>query len=434
VEVTAMPTSAHRRACSILLLASLFGFLALPWCAAEPPLVCTGGMGSFTAQLVGGITVSIGAEHSGGFARRGCQARFSWDGQQLPIATSAADIDADALGIDLGVGVPVAAFQIRSSARDPLMRYEIYTLKKPPRLLRTLTGSDTYSAADADLDGRIEIWAADAGVFNGLDGLRLSAFDFAPPVVLRFEHQQLLDVSAEFQAEYDQRIAGLRTQLTPGGMEAFRTSDGRLDVIPPEKLHIYREMLQTKIKVLEIVACYLWSGRDAEAAKALDELWPAGDRERIHAALINARAHGIHTQVDAVSAGATGTRHHTFVYDPLPTKERAGQGATLWGPAGLMLPLIEASDHAAVVRVDTAAIPIQLSRPEPTDARAVPAMAPDTMMKLLLDAAGKVREAYMKGAPDPGLIAATSSWKFIPAYKENKPVAAWMELSVSLQQ
>jgi hypothetical protein len=45
-------------------------------------------------------------------------------------------------------------------------------------------------------------------------------------------------------------------------------------------------------------------------------------------------------------------------------------------------------------------------------------------LDLVIDSAGKVRSAKPVGAPDPELIKSTAGWKFIPAYKLDKPVAS----------
>src|SRR6202012_3058949 len=91
-------------------------------------------------------------------------ATFSWNGKATVIASDADQLDLDGLGVDLGLGTPLVALQIRNSSIDKSMSYEIYSLSKPPRPLRIITGGDWYSAADTDLDGHIEIWTGDAAV------------------------------------------------------------------------------------------------------------------------------------------------------------------------------------------------------------------------------------------------------------------------------
>jgi hypothetical protein len=107
----------------------------------------------------------------------------------------------------------------------------------------------------------VEIWTTDSAAVNGFDNLPLSSFDSPPTVVLRFEDGKLMDVSSEFQAHFDQRIKALRSQLDAQQLISFKASDGRLSDEhlaadgPPHGL------LATKVKVLEIVWAWLYSGR-----------------------------------------------------------------------------------------------------------------------------------------------------------------------------
>jgi hypothetical protein len=184
-------------------------------------------------------------------------------GTVLDVAT-AEQIDLDAMGADLGFGVPVAAFEIRQAANDWRATYAIYSLDKVPRLLAKLTGGDFYQAVDADFDGRIAIWTTDAAAVNGFDGLRYADHDFPPTVVLRYEHRWLEDVSAEYPKQYDEQIAQVRAQLTPQALAAFQASDGKLE----DGFRPWPELIplrKTKAKVLEIVWSYLYGGREAEA-------------------------------------------------------------------------------------------------------------------------------------------------------------------------
>ncbi|MFI5070782.1 MAG: hypothetical protein ACHP8A_07820, partial [Terriglobales bacterium] len=104
----------------------------------------------------------------------------------------ASEVDLDAFGVDLGLGTPVAAFQVEESDAHSFMAYEIYSLQKPPQLLRTITGGDFFSAADTDMDGRVEIWTGDAGAVENFEGLSVGELDFVPTVVLRFQRNQLI--------------------------------------------------------------------------------------------------------------------------------------------------------------------------------------------------------------------------------------------------
>ena len=298
----------------------LFVLLLSALCAlsrAQDDVVCSAGFGSFDAESTTHVTLLVGApKQQSGLANRACQAKLRWNNQALLIVPEAWQVDVDLMGADLGFKTPVAALQIRQTVADPLMRYEIYSLAKPPIKLRNLSDGDYFRAEDTNLDGQIEIWTHDAGAASGFENIPLSAFDFPPAMALRFEKQRLMDVSAEFPSRFDSQIATLRAQLDPSDLNRFKNSDGKLSSAADLSGNALRGLMSAKIKALEIVWSYLYSGREREAWQALAELWPASDMDRIRTAILDARAHGIHSQVDAVSSGPPARRkRRVMIYD-----------------------------------------------------------------------------------------------------------------------
>jgi hypothetical protein len=396
------------------LLSSIFFCVVSSFCSSQThDLVCINGSGKFEIKFTTGVTVSVGPAKTGALSRRVCNATLTWDNQDLQVVPEASQVDIDALGIDLGLNMPVVAFQVKKSDFDSGMAYHIYSLQKPPRLLRTITGGDFFSAADTDLDGHIEIWTGDTAV-DGFENLALSELDFAPTVVLRFQNHRLMDVSSEFRSHFDGQIAEVRARLDAHELTDFRNSDGKLPVMSPlqgEQLHRLRV---AKIKILEIVWAYLYSGREQEAWHALADLWPPADFDRVRASIVNAYTRGIHSQVDGVTPGSSRLhlKHPTYVYDA--TTDAEGK------PAG--------SDPANLT-ADTKPKAILLRRPPPPDTQdALPKS--EEMIDLVIDAAGKVRSAKTVGAADKDLIAATADWKFIPAFRGGRAVASRMRLAV----
>src|SRR5258708_24596745 len=165
--------------CSTMTLVSLaFLWLISSPCRAQiHDLLCTEGSGPFEAAFTGvtGIKVRGGAAKKSGLAIRLCEATISWDQHNDLVATAAYQLDVDAFGGDLGAGVPVVAFQVKKSSADCCMRYQIYSLQKPSRLLRTITGGDFFSSADTDLDGRVQISVHDAAAVCVFSPLVLAA-------------------------------------------------------------------------------------------------------------------------------------------------------------------------------------------------------------------------------------------------------------------
>ena len=380
-------------------------------------ILCMDGDGGFQAESASGITVKVSATKSGGMSTRACEATLMWNKQALPVATNATQIDLDGFGIDLGLGAPVAAFQIKNSANQCCMEYQIYSLQKPPRLLRTITGGDFFSAADVDLDGRIAIWTTDAAALNDFERLDLSELDSAPTIALRFEHGNLLDASAEFTEHFDHQITWLRKQLTPDDLRDFKNSDGKLLPTSPSFAERTHRLRQVKIKVLEIVWNYLYSGRETQAWSSLAEMWPDSDVPRIRAALVEARAHGIIAQTTGMSAHQEKKRKRISIFDATAPPFPGRPEITPPQPIVLRRPP-----------------PAETSSPGSSSAGSLPA---ELLLDLIIDSAGKVRSTEPAGnakSIDSALLRAPLGWKFIPALHSGRPVASHVRMAVSLRQ
>jgi hypothetical protein len=397
------------------LLSSIFFCAVSTFCSGQTHnIVCSDGYGKFGAKFASGVTVSVGAAKKSQLARRVCEARLSWDREDLVVEPEASQVDIDVLGLDLGLGTPVVAFQMKKSNTDWRMAYQIYSLQKPPRLLRTIAGGDFFSAADTDLDGRVEIWTGDAQAVDGFENLCLGEFDFAPTIVLRFEDRRLMDVSPEFRAHFDNQIADVRAHLDSQELSDFKNSDGQLYAMSPLPAEQFHRLRIAKIKVLEIVWAYLYSGREQDAWHALAEMWPSADLDRIRASVLNARAHGVRGQIDGASPGTSRFHLKKFAY----IYETVGNAGG------------DSSDTSAVsLTADTKPQPILLRRPPPPGIQdAVPKS--EESVDLVIDAAGKVRSAKTVGADDQELISAAEGWKFIPAFKDSRAVASRLRLAV----
>jgi len=404
--------SLHRRVIvSMLLLTCLYSLTTV--CRAEDhEMLCSYGFGSFSSKFNTGITLSVEPVRKQEFSARVCSASLDWKGGKLSVTPTASEVDLDVLGADFGLGSPVAALQIRENGADKLVKYEIYSLQKPVQKLYTLTGGDYFSAADTDLDGRVEIWTDDAGAIDGFENLSLSTFDAAPTMVLRFEQHHLLDVSAEFQPEYDKQIATLKASLDASVLSQFKNSDGKLSdrsSLPLDQAHA---LMNTKIKVLEIAWAYLYSGREQEAWDTLASMWPAADLERIQSAIRKAHAGGMQSKVDGVSPHPSGlhVRRHAAIFDAELQYKK--------------------DDHMKQFQADVIPQAILLRRP-PLPVTAQASLNAEIVLNLVIDAAGKVRSAKPDGPSDKALIASTVDWKFIPAFKNGRAVASSMRYGVT---
>jgi hypothetical protein len=391
-------TGSLRHILSLILVCTTLNVTA----AAGQQYLCDHGSGKFQGRTREGVVVTVGPEREEGLAKRDCDANIGWGKEQLVVAANAATVDLDMLGATLnGVG-PVAAFQVRSNPSG-FVSYVIYSLRRPPHLLRTLTGANAFSAADTGLENQVEIWADDAAAVDGLDGLLASEFDFLPTFALRFEHGRLLDVSTEFQSYFDHIITSVRPSLTTQKLEDFKSSDGQLglkSIASAERLH---QLRQTKIKVLEIVWAYLYSGREEQAWQALNEMWPPNDTPRIRRAVSSARAHGIQAQIDGIAP------------EVHPRKK----------PAGIYEVPEASPPHVIQMSVPSSNGPLQ---------QVVPDI--NVNIELVIDCAGKVHSIKSSGPEwvHSYLEDAAKQWKFIPAFKGAQSVASRLEMDVSLRR
>ena len=378
----------------------------------EPSILCRAGHANFSAEFRTGVRAQIRAARSNGenaLATRSCTASLDWDGRQLIVSADAAQIDLDAFGADIGFNEPVAAFQVKKAENSCCIAYQIYSLQKPPHLLISLTGGDFFSASDVDLDGRIEIWTHDAEAADGFDRLTLGELDFPPSVVFRFAHGQLVDVSAEFQEQYDDDIVKIETDVRPQDAEDFKNSDGRLmEASTPASIERLHQLRATKIKVLEIVWAYLYSGRELTAWETLTKMWPATDVDRIHNALLKARAQGVRNQAQSTSVGSQGKKKHTQIFQ-VENPSRREDPSEVTPPQPILL-----ERGGSAVQADTT--------------------EQEVLLNLVIDAAGKVRSVQPStklALSERSLIEDALSWKFIPAFKNGKPVASRVRMDVA---
>lgn len=400
-------------------------------------IVCTQGEGRFSMQSNTGVTVVVDAQRGKGFATRACEAKLLWNKNEIAVVGDAWQADVDVMDVDLGLGAKAVAFQFKQTENASSMTYMVYSLRGAPELVRTLTGGDFFRAADTDLDGRIEIWAGDASATNAFEGIPAANIDFPPTIVMRFEKRRLIDVSAEFRPAYDQKIAQVKADLDSKQLTDFKNSDGRFGAIPPWETDRIRSLQKTRIKALEIVWAYLYSGREQEAWHALSEMWPAEDVSRIRSLISKARAEGLASQVDGVSQSESTARKgkQIRVYD-LRTSEK-----TTYSPASAAahVPQVERSTSELSPSKDiTMPKAISLFSRPPADLHQADFSA-GLLVDLVIDEAGKVSSARLVRKEDEGpvsasLLSAADRWKFIPAMEYGQAIASHIHLMVSPYQ
>ena len=414
---------AARATARIAILTVFMCVLAAACHAQGAPVVCRDGNGSFEAVFTSGVSAQAGATRRDGFATHSCEGALLWDKGRLVVATGVSEVDIDAFGIDLGLGSPVTTIQVKRSAAECCTTLQIYSLRKPPKLLRAITGGGFFRAADTDLDGQIEIWTNDAASVDGFEPGDITWSEVAPTLVLRFVRGRLLDVSSEFQRYFDSQIARLQSELNPEDLREFKSSSGRLPVtayFSQADVRRGERLARTKERVVQIVWAYLYSGREEQAWAALDQMWPPADRDRIRDAIVSARARGIRAQIDGTSAMShSGAERLAEIVD-LRTVRTAPPELKIDGRAPEQKTL-------AIVRP----VPIWIGRKIPQGQPEQALGDSGVLVDLVIDAAGKVRSAESDNpAFDESFKNSTTQWKFIPAFREGRAVASRIYLIV----
>lgn len=366
--------------------------------------LCSNGNNSFSMTLRDGARVELGPDKSGGLATRTCQATLMLHDAKLDVAHNAPEVDLDLFGAEMeGIGM-VAAFQVKNSAEQCCLKYQIYSLTDAPHLVRTIDGG-FFSAKDFDLDGRVEVWAEDAASVNGFEGLISTQFEFPPTLVLRFEDGRLLDATHEFASYFDEVITAVSAQIDSAVAQEFKQSDGKV-AFSVKEIDKFKRLQKVKIQALEIVWAYLYSGREQEAWASLAKMWPEADLERIKSVIVRARKNGILAQVDGQS-----------VEEKKHKKAKVFPGYQVQRP-----------------------IAIRMWTPQIVSGMNEQLSKSDITLVLVIDSAGKVRTARIENTKialsEEGreLLHIAGQWKFIPAMKVGHPVASRMETTVSLKK
>jgi hypothetical protein len=407
---------------SVLLPGILFWPIAVHSQSSAQDITCEDGSGEYSTRFSTGISVIVGPMREGSFAERACAAKLVWNGHEISVASDAGQVGIDVLGADLGFGKPVVAFQIDRSGAGSNRTYQIYSLARPPQLLYSLKGADSYRAQDTDVDGRVEIWTDDAVAVDGFERVPSADLDSPPTVVLRFEKGRPVDVGFEFRFYYDAQIAKLRSQISARDLADFKQSDGDLSVKSLRSGEELHRLLRTKVSVLEIVWAYLYSGREQEAWAALNEMWPSQDLDRIRPSISSVHQSGILHNVDHASRSSSRKRYGK-IYDAIETSIGVSIYNLNTGTSDSSL------EEPAIVQPRS----ILLRRPPPSIEEQHPPSA-NEVMELVVDAAGKVRSAKVINGTDEPLVQASSGWQFIPAFRDGHPVACRFRLNVSTLQ
>ena len=194
--------------------------------AQSRDVVCREGVGDFEAEFVTGVAVRVGAVKERGSGCASLRGRAQLGRSKFCGRGAASQADVDAFGVDLGVGAPVAAIQVKKSKSECCMEYKIYSLRAPPALLRSITAG-SFSAPRTRISmagskyGRTmpPRWKASRTCDWAISTLRRHSFSASM-------RGRLLDASSEFQSYFDQKIATSAPNSIRWTLADFKSSDG----------------------------------------------------------------------------------------------------------------------------------------------------------------------------------------------------------------
>ena len=188
------------------------------------------------------------------------------------------------LGEDVnGDGVPDVVLEAYSGGAHCCWTYYIISLGAKPGPLRSFENQLPVSFDRNNSTGRIEISTWD-GAFDYFDGV-CHPCSPVPPVFLRLDGKDLIDVSSQHLDAYDRVIGERRKALTPEGLQRLRAIK--------ENPSDAEGMSAIVSNALSIVVAYLYSGREAEAHQEVQDMWPTFDQERIWKLILETRENGI---------------------------------------------------------------------------------------------------------------------------------------------
>jgi hypothetical protein len=262
-------------------------FLMLPTANAQKPsLVCPAPKGQPQVRQFSGYTVRLSSSSVRG---NRCFASVTPPGNKATAAKKVATdwaISISALsGTDVNNdGKPELIVQEYSGGAHCCYTYLIIGLRDGLPLIREIRNQVPVTFKTRE-DGGVELNTGE-GVFDYF--LVPHANSVIPRIYMRLDGDRLVDVGSEHIADYDREIEKARGELTPEELDKLKKSTYSQGML--------FDQLPTVQKVLTIVLNYLYSGRQDQAWRGLDEMWPPADKERVENLILERRSRGLLSQ------------------------------------------------------------------------------------------------------------------------------------------
>jgi hypothetical protein len=161
--------------------------------------------------------------------------------------------------------------------------YWIITPSMRPALQWKIENQAHVQFVDLNHDGTITLVAQEGG-FDYFDGL-CHACSVLPFLYFRIRGHALVDVSSDYRSRYDDEIKAARFKLIHEPLQHF--------IAARNEQELSNAAENVKPLVLTVVLAYLYSGREDQARKALEEMWPPFDQQRIRKLILETRTKGL---------------------------------------------------------------------------------------------------------------------------------------------
>ena len=253
--------------------------------AQKPILVCPAPKGIAQVHNFSGYTVRLSRASVRGDR---CVAVAKAPGGKSAAKKLASDwaISINALsGTDInGDGKPELIVQGYSGGAHCCYTYRIINLTEGLPVVREIRNEVPVFFKNVE-SGGVELRTGE-GVFDYF--LVPHANSVIPQLYLRLEGDRLVDLASEHIADYDRDIQKARSELTAPELEKLKKTNYSQGML--------FDQLPTVQKVLTIVLNYFYSGRQEEAWKALEEMWPPADQERVKNLILERHSRGLLSQ------------------------------------------------------------------------------------------------------------------------------------------
>jgi hypothetical protein len=271
---------------------SILFFLLLAFSGAALAADCMNGRGELQRPLWDGYTLQIGPAQ-GDHVNECYAAVIGADGKAL---FETFGVDATMLritGRDVnGDGKPDVVLQTHA-ASSPESVYSVVGTADPAGLIRQIVTMANLSFEER-AEGHTEIVTRDTA-FRGFEGLSGDQAP-APMIFLRLKGKEIYNVSPAYWAEYERDIAVAKANLAKNDVALFKgevpnqtQKDKERGLSPQEVAH----MQDVKAMILQVVLDYIYGGKGQDAWKAVSDMWPANDRQRIRQEILRVRMGGV---------------------------------------------------------------------------------------------------------------------------------------------